>query len=57
MADLAVSIISDALRVAPGNGVSFVVEVRNLGSVVALRVQGEDALLVHRHAGRDGAVP
>lgn len=34
MADLAVSIIADALRVAPGSGVSFVVEVRNLGSVV-----------------------
>jgi hypothetical protein len=34
MADLAVSIISDALRVTPGSGVSFVVEVRNLGSVV-----------------------
>ena len=34
MADLAVSIISDALRVNPGSGVSFVVEVRNLGSVV-----------------------
>ena len=35
MADLAVSILSDALRVAPGSQVSFVVEVRNLGSVVA----------------------
>lgn len=34
MADLAVSIIADALRVTPGSGVSFVVEVRNLGSVV-----------------------
>lgn len=34
MADIAVSIIGDALRVAPGSGVSFVVEVRNLGSVV-----------------------
>ena len=34
MADLAVSIIADPLRVAPGSGVSFVVEVRNLGSVV-----------------------
>ena len=34
MADLAVSIVADALRVAPGSGVSFVVEVRNLGSVV-----------------------
>lgn len=33
-ADLAVSILADALRVAPGSGVSFVVEVRNLGSVV-----------------------
>jgi hypothetical protein len=34
MADLAVSIVADALRVAPGSGVSLVVEVRNLGSVV-----------------------
>ncbi len=34
MADLAVSIIADPLRVTPGSGVSFVVEVRNLGSVV-----------------------
>ena len=34
MADLAVSIVSDALRVLPGGQVSFVVEVRNLGSVV-----------------------
>jgi hypothetical protein len=32
--DLAVSIIADALRVSPGSQVSFVVEVRNLGSVV-----------------------
>jgi hypothetical protein len=46
MADLAVSIISDALRVAPGNGVSFVVEVRNLGSVVdrySCEIVGVDA--------------
>jgi hypothetical protein len=34
LADLAVSIIADPLRVTPGSGVSFVVEVRNLGSVV-----------------------
>src|SRR6266498_4577516 len=34
MAELAVSIIADPLHVAPGSQVSFVVEVRNLGSVV-----------------------
>ena len=46
MADLAVSILSDALRVAPGGGVSFVVEVRNLGSVVdrySCEIVGMDA--------------
>jgi hypothetical protein len=46
MADLAVSIVSDALRVLPGGQVSFVVEVRNLGSVVdrySCEIVGMDA--------------
>ena len=46
MADLAVSIVSDALRVLPGGQVSFVVEVRNLGAVVdrySCEIVGMDA--------------
>lgn len=46
MADLAVSILSEGLRVAPGGQVSLIVEVRNLGSVVdrySCEIVGMDA--------------